>query len=149
MGNVVVDVMPKSTELDPLGRAVTAEVAASSFPQVLGVRQGKRFVVAVEGEVTDEVLALVRQLAEKSMITPGVDEIVSVREAGDAQNLDDDLGTDWDDMPEHWGAGESDVPLDVAQPSRRPAPAHHEIDETMLGHVEAGSYYGRADDVKS
>ena len=51
-------------------------------------------------------------------------------------------------MPDHWGAGDS-VPAEAAQHTPRALPTHREIDEGMLGHVEAGSYYGRADDVKS
>ncbi|GAB49383.1 phosphoribosylformylglycinamidine synthase subunit PurS [Mobilicoccus pelagius] len=148
MGSVVVDVMPKSTEQDPLGRAVTNEAASRGFSGIVHVRQGKRFVVAVEGDVTQQTLALVRQFAEKSLVTPEVDEIVSVREAGDATDLDDDVDTDWDDMPDYWGAGDA-VPVEAGEHEPRPVPAHHEIDETMLGHVEAGSYYGRADDVRS
>lgn len=149
MGSVVVDVMPKSTEQDPLGRAVTSEAASQGFAGIVHVRQGKRFVVTVEGDVTQEKLALVRQFAEKSLLTPEVDEIVAIREAGDATDLDDDVSTDWDDMPEFWGTG-SAVPPEAGQDhGRRVLPAHHEIDESMLGQVQSGSYYGRADDVKS
>ena len=148
MGSVVVDVMPRSTDQDPLGRAVTSEAAAQGFPGIVHVRQGKRFVVTVEDDVTEETLALVRQFAEKSLLTPEVDEIVAIREAGDATDLDDDVDTDWDDMPEYWGTG-SAVPPEAGKHEPRVLPAHHEIDETMLGHVEAGSYYGRADDVRS
>ncbi|WP_313022867.1 phosphoribosylformylglycinamidine synthase subunit PurS [Mobilicoccus sp.] len=148
MGSVVVDVMPRSTEQDPMGRAATHEAASQGFPGILNVRQGKRFVVTVDGDVTQEVLALVRQFAESSLLTPDVDEIVAIRAAGDATALDDDVDTDWDDMPDHWGAGDS-VPAEAAQHTPRALPTHREIDEGMLGHVEAGSYYGRADDVKS
>ena len=147
MGSVVVDVMPKSAQLDPMGRAVTGAMPVLGFPQFVDVRQGKRFVLTVEGEVTREVLASARLLAEKTLTTPGVEEIVSVREAGDATDLDDDVDTDWTDM-EYWGAGDT-VTGDVSGHTPRALPKHHQIDESMLGDVQAGSYYGRAEDVKS
>ncbi|WP_431310504.1 phosphoribosylformylglycinamidine synthase subunit PurS [Mobilicoccus caccae] len=148
MGSVVVDVMPKSAQLDPMGRAVTGAMPVLGFPQFVDVRQGKRFVLTVEGEVTREVLASARLLAEKTLTTPGVEEIVSVREAGDATDLDDDVDADWEDMPEHWGGGDT-VPPEVGSYRPRKPVAHHRIDESMLGQVEAGSYYGRAEDVRS
>ena len=64
MGNVVVDVMLKSEILDPQGQAVAFALPRLGFHQFTDVRQGKRFVLTVEGEVTDEVLAAAREAAE-------------------------------------------------------------------------------------
>lgn len=64
MARVVVDVMPKPEILDPQGKAVTGALARLGYDG-LTVRQGKRFEVTVDGEITDETLARVREAAEK------------------------------------------------------------------------------------
>lgn len=64
MARVVVDVMPKPEILDPQGKAVTASLQRLGFDG-LTVRQGKRFEVEIDGEITDERLDDVRQAAEK------------------------------------------------------------------------------------
>ena len=63
MPRVVVNVMPKPEILDPQGKAVTGALKRLGF-KGLSVRQGKRFEVEVEGEVTDEVLAEIGRAAE-------------------------------------------------------------------------------------
>ena len=57
MARVVVDVMPKPEILDPQGKAVLGALPRLGFHGVTDVRQGKRFELEVDGEVTDEVLA--------------------------------------------------------------------------------------------
>lgn len=64
MARVIVDVMPKPEILDPQGKAVTGALRRLGFDG-LTVRQGKRFEVDVEGDLTDERLEQVRQAAEK------------------------------------------------------------------------------------
>ncbi|MDN5571321.1 MAG: phosphoribosylformylglycinamidine synthase subunit PurS, partial [Propionibacteriaceae bacterium] len=64
MARVVVDVMPKPEILDPQGKAVTGALRRLGFDR-LTVRQGKRFEVEVDGEITDDVLDQVRDAAEK------------------------------------------------------------------------------------
>ena len=64
MPRVVVNVMPKPEILDPQGKAVTGALARLGFDGMT-VRQGKRFEVEVEGEVTPEVLERVSQAAAK------------------------------------------------------------------------------------
>ena len=64
MPRVVVNVMPKPEILDPQGKAVTGALKRLGF-QGLSVRQGKRFEIEVEGEVTPEVLARIAEAAEK------------------------------------------------------------------------------------
>ena len=78
MGNVVVDVMLKSEILDPQGQAVAGALPRLGFDQFTDVRQGKRFVLTVDGEVTDEVLAAARQAAEKLLSNPVIEDVVSV-----------------------------------------------------------------------
>ena len=64
MPRVVVNVMPKPEILDPQGKAVTGALARLGFPD-MSVRQGKRFEIEVEGEITPELLARVEDAAEK------------------------------------------------------------------------------------
>ena len=64
MSRVVVNVMPKPEILDPQGKAVTGALKRLGF-EGLTVRQGKRFEVDIEGELTDERVAQVREAAEK------------------------------------------------------------------------------------
>ena len=65
MARYVVDVMPKQEILDPQGKAVLGALPRLGFAGVVDVRQGKRFEVEVDGEITDERLAEVRDAAEK------------------------------------------------------------------------------------
>ncbi len=64
MARVIVDVMPKPEILDPQGKAVTGALQRLGFDG-LTVRQGKRFEVEIEGELTEERLGQVRDAAEK------------------------------------------------------------------------------------
>ena len=64
MGRIVVEVMPKPEILDPQGKAVTGALKRLGFDG-LTVRQGKRFEIEVDGEVTPEVLARIGEAAEK------------------------------------------------------------------------------------
>ena len=63
MSRVIVNVMPKPEILDPQGKAVTGALARLGFPD-MSVRQGKRFEIEVEGEVTPELLARIAEAAE-------------------------------------------------------------------------------------
>src|ERR1035438_277290 len=79
MGIVVVDVMLKSEILDPQGQAVAGALPRLGFNQFTDVRQGKRFVLTVEGEVTGQVLAAAREAAETMLSNPVIEDVVSVR----------------------------------------------------------------------
>jgi phosphoribosylformylglycinamidine synthase PurS subunit len=63
MARVVVDVMPKPEILDPQGKAVTGALGRLGFSGI-SVRQGKRFELEVDGDVTEERLADIRRAAE-------------------------------------------------------------------------------------
>ncbi len=63
MARVIVDVMPKPEILDPQGKAVTGALRRLGFSG-LAVRQGKRFEIEVDGEVTPERLDDIRRAAE-------------------------------------------------------------------------------------
>ena len=73
MARVVVDVMPKPEILDPQGKAVLGALPRLGFHGVADVRQGKRFELEVEGEVTEAVLAEVHQMAETLLSNPVIE----------------------------------------------------------------------------
>lgn len=64
MARVIVDVMPKPEILDPQGKAVTGALGRLGFAG-LSVRQGKRFEIEVDGDVTEDRLVEVREAAER------------------------------------------------------------------------------------
>lgn len=86
MARVVVDVMPKPEILDPQGKAVLGALPRLGFDGVTEVRQGKRFELEVEGEVTAEVLAEVERIAETLLSNPVIEDfsvrVVEGAEAG-------------------------------------------------------------------
>ena len=79
MAKVVVDVMPKPEILDPQGKAVLGALPRLGFTGVTDVRQGKRFELEIEGELTEEVLAQVRSMAETLLSNPVIEDF-TVRE---------------------------------------------------------------------
>jgi phosphoribosylformylglycinamidine synthase subunit PurS len=72
MARVVVDVMPKPEILDPQGKAVTGALTRLGFAGV-SVRQGKRFELEIEGELTDDRLAEVHRAAETLLANPVIE----------------------------------------------------------------------------
>ena len=74
MPRVVVDVMPKPEILDPQGKAVLGALPRLGFSGVTDVRQGKRFELEIEGELTDEVVAEVRKMAETLLSNPVIED---------------------------------------------------------------------------
>ena len=74
MARVVVDVMLKPEILDPQGKAVHGALPRLGFDGVVDVRQGKRFELEFEGEVTEERLAEVRQAAETLLSNPVIED---------------------------------------------------------------------------
>ena len=60
MPRIVVDVMPKPEILDPQGKAIAGALPRLGFTGFAEVRQGKRFELSVEGDVTEEVLQAAR-----------------------------------------------------------------------------------------
>ena len=73
MPRVVVDVMPKPEILDPQGKAVLGALPRLGFQGVTDVRQGKRFELEFEGEMTDEVLDEVREMAQTLLSNPVIE----------------------------------------------------------------------------
>lgn len=65
--------MPKAELLDPQGQAVRAAMARLGFTAVVGVRQGKRFEIDVEGDLTDQRLVELEHLAETLLANPVIE----------------------------------------------------------------------------
>ena len=74
MARVVVDVMLKPEILDPQGKAVQGALPRLGFEGISDVRQGKRFELEVDGELTEERLAQVREIAEKLLSNPVIED---------------------------------------------------------------------------
>ncbi len=74
MARVVVDVMLKPEILDPQGRAVQGALGRLGLTGVVDVRQGKQFVIDVEGEVSGDRLALMHTLAAELLSNPVIED---------------------------------------------------------------------------
>lgn len=87
MGRVIVEVMPKPEILDPQGKAIGTGLEHLGFTAFAEVRQGKRFELTVDGDVTDEVLAQAKDAAERLLSNPIIEDVVAVRaeDSGAAQ----------------------------------------------------------------
>jgi len=66
--------MPKPEILDPQGKAVHGALPRLGFTGVTDVRQGKRFELEIEGELTEETLAEVRKMAETLLSNPVIED---------------------------------------------------------------------------
>ena len=74
MARVIVDVMLKPEIHDPQGEAVLSASHRLGFGNVTGVRQGKRFVVDVEGPADGPGLAAVEELARELLANQVIEE---------------------------------------------------------------------------
>ncbi|MED5527634.1 MAG: phosphoribosylformylglycinamidine synthase subunit PurS, partial [Actinomycetota bacterium] len=63
MARVIVDVMLKPEILDPQGRAVQGALGRLGLSGVADVRQGKKFVIELEGDLDDARRATLDELA--------------------------------------------------------------------------------------
>jgi phosphoribosylformylglycinamidine synthase subunit PurS len=74
VARVVVDVMLKPEILDPQGKAVHGALPRLGFEGVSDVRQGKRFELDLDGEVTEQRLQQVHEIAEKLLSNPVIED---------------------------------------------------------------------------
>jgi len=83
VARVVVDVMLKPEILDPQGKAVHGALPRLGFDGITDVRQGKRFELEVEGELTEERLDEIRKIAETLLSNPVIEdfEVSTLRQA--------------------------------------------------------------------
>lgn len=73
MARVVVDVMLKPEILDPQGRAVQGALGRLGLDGVLDVRQGKQFVIELDGEVDAARLGRLHELAADLLSNPVIE----------------------------------------------------------------------------
>ena len=74
MARVVVDVMLKPEILDPQGKAVLGAMGRLGFSGVETVRQGKRFEIEVDGDVTPEVFSELERAAGTLLANPVIED---------------------------------------------------------------------------
>ncbi len=74
MPRVVVNVMLKPEILDPQGKAVHGALPRLGLQGVTDVRQGKRFELEVEGELTESRRAQLDEIAEKLLSNPVIED---------------------------------------------------------------------------
>ena len=74
MARVVVDVMLKPEILDPQGRAVRGALGRLGLDGVTDVRQGKQFVIELDGEVDAARLGRLHELAADLLSNPVIED---------------------------------------------------------------------------
>lgn len=74
MARVIVDVMLKPEILDPQGRAVQGALGRLGLAGVTDVRQGKQFVIEIEGELDADRRATVETLAAELLSNPVIED---------------------------------------------------------------------------
>jgi phosphoribosylformylglycinamidine synthase subunit PurS len=82
VARVVVDVMPKPEILDPQGKAVHGALERLGFTGVAEVRQGKRFEIELEGDLTDDRMSQVHSFAESLLANPVIEDYTVHVESG-------------------------------------------------------------------
>jgi phosphoribosylformylglycinamidine synthase PurS subunit len=81
VARVFVDVMLKPDILDPQGKAVHGALPRLGVQGVVGVRQGKRFELEIDGEVSAERLAEIDEIAATLLSNPVIEDYtVSVQQ---------------------------------------------------------------------
>jgi phosphoribosylformylglycinamidine synthase PurS subunit len=74
VARVIVDVMLKPEILDPQGRAVQGALGRLGLAGVTDVRQGKQFVIEIEGELDDARREKLEQLASELLSNPVIED---------------------------------------------------------------------------
>lgn len=74
MARVIVDVMLKPEILDPQGRAVQGALGRLGLTGVTDVRQGKHFVIELDGSLDGERKELLDTLAAELLSNPVIED---------------------------------------------------------------------------
>lgn len=74
MARVVVNVMLKPEILDPQGRAVQGALGRLGLTGVSDVRQGKQFVIELEGDLDSDRSAKLEELAAELLSNPVIED---------------------------------------------------------------------------
>lgn len=67
-------VMLKSTVLDPQGQTIHHALSSLGYSQIQGVRQGKFFVLELNGATQDEARQQVEKIAREVLTNPVIEE---------------------------------------------------------------------------
>jgi phosphoribosylformylglycinamidine synthase len=73
VARVIVDVMLKPEILDPQGRAVQGALGRLGLSGVTDVRQGKQFIIELEGDLDDARRATLEELAGELLSNPVIE----------------------------------------------------------------------------
>ena len=73
MAIVVVDITLKPEILDPQGRAVHGALGRLGLTGVADVRQGKQFVLTIDGEIDKAKLAQINEVASTLLSNPVIE----------------------------------------------------------------------------
>lgn len=86
VSTIIVEVMPKEALLDPQGKAVAQALNRDGNTEFTDVRIGKRFEITIDGEVTEEILAKIKKIADDFLSNSVIEDVVniSVVESSDA-----------------------------------------------------------------
>jgi len=80
MALVVVNVALKPEILDPQGRAILGALGRVGFVGVADVRQGKQFVLTIDGDIDDVKLVQINEIASTLLSNPVIEDFtVQVR----------------------------------------------------------------------
>jgi phosphoribosylformylglycinamidine synthase PurS subunit len=71
---MIVEVMLKPEIHDPQGDAIASACHRLGFGQVLGVRQGKRFEVELEGPADGDAVTAITNLARELLSNPVIED---------------------------------------------------------------------------
>jgi phosphoribosylformylglycinamidine synthase subunit PurS len=74
VARMIVEVMLKPEIHDPQGDAVASACHRLGFGQVLGIRQGKRFEIDLEGPADEDAVTAVTNLARDLLSNPVIEE---------------------------------------------------------------------------
>ena len=74
MAQVVVNVALKPEILDPQGRAVLGALGRLGLSGVSDVRQGKQFVLNIDGDVDEAKLAQINEIAATLLSNPVIED---------------------------------------------------------------------------
>ncbi len=67
-------VMPKPSVLDPQGQTIQHALASLGFSEVRAVRQGKFFVLELDGATREEATKQVERIAREVLANPVIEE---------------------------------------------------------------------------
>lgn len=81
MARVIVDVFLKPEILDPQGRAVQGAMGRLGLEGVKDVRQGKQFIIEVDGDLAGDRAALMEKLAGELLSNPVIEDFAMRVEA--------------------------------------------------------------------